>query len=103
MQASFFFSIKRVSFIYLPSAPLSSFFSVSSILLSKPHQDFFFHLHVLTFTLTTIYSLLGKCRHQQKKIAIVCLRSLRRTPETPETNYRNFFLLMVQDPACPPF
>src|SRR5947209_19325114 len=31
--------------------------------------------------------------HQQKKIAIVCLMSLRRTPETLETNYRNFFFL----------
>src|SRR5437660_10580006 len=34
--------------------------------------------------------------HQQKKIAIVCLRSPRSTPGAPETNYRNFFLLMYR-------
>src|SRR5947209_4330061 len=32
--------------------------------------------------------------HQQKKIVIVCLRSPRSTPGAPETNYRNFFLLI---------
>src|SRR5437588_7192186 len=32
--------------------------------------------------------------HQQKKIAIVCLRSPRSAPGAPETNSRNFLLLM---------
>src|SRR5205807_8456097 len=31
----------------------------------------------------------GRSLHQQKKIAIVRFMSLRRTPETPETNHRN--------------